>query len=104
MKEIISLEKFIPLLTEHPAVFLKVGKRKGYLKVGYDADLVIWQPAEKFKVLEENILHRHKASPYIGHELFGSIQQTIVNGQIVFKDGRVVSGGKKYGEIILASR
>jgi allantoinase len=102
MKEICSLEKFIPLLTEHPAAFLKLQNRKGFLKPGYDADLVIWNPEESFEVKAENILHRHNCSAYCGEQLLGSVQQTIVNGHTVYKRGAIVDQSKKHGTIILA--
>ncbi len=104
MKEHMGLEKFIPLLTEHPATFLKLDTRKGFLKIGYDADIVIWQPAQKMVIAEENNLHRHKASPYTGEELFGTVIQTIVNGNTVFKNGKVADKATVHGEIILAGK
>ena len=104
MKEKISLPQFIPLLTEHPAKFLKAANRKGFLKTGHDADIVIWNPEEKYTVLEEDILHRHKISPYIGAKLFGRIQQTIVNGITVFTEGKIVDREKTNGKIILADK
>ena len=103
MKEDYSLEKFIPLLTEEPALFLKIENRKGKIAVGYDADLVIWNPEKKQIVQEEDILHRHKISPYIGEELFGIIQQTIVNGIAVYKDKKIVDNKRKNGKAILSN-
>lgn len=100
MKEKISIEKFIPLLTEKPAKFLQVESRKGKLVVGYDADLVVWNPDEKFDVKTTNILHRHKCSPYDGQKLTGAIQKTIVNGEIVFCNG-TVNKLERSGQIIL---
>lgn len=100
LKEIISIEKFIPLLTEKPAGFLQVDKRKGKLAVGYDADLVIWNPEEKFEVRQVDILHRHNCSPYNGQKLTGTVQKTIVNGEIVFSNG-VVNKHERPGQIIL---
>lgn len=101
MKEYYSLEDFIPLLTKKPAEFLKVENRKGFIKVGYDADLVIWNPEEKKIIRQEDILYRHKISPYIGEELFGAIQQTIVNGITVYKDKKIVNREIKNGKVIL---
>ena len=86
MKENISIKKFIPLLTEQPAKFLKVDDRKGKLSVGYDADMVIWKPEEKFEVKPKDILHRYDCSAYNGKELNGTVQQTIVNGITVYQD------------------
>jgi allantoinase len=102
MKEKISIEKFIPLLTAHPAGFLNIGKRKGNLAIGYDADLVVWNTEEKFEVKASDILHRYDSSPYCGKNLSGTVQQTIVNGITVYNNGKIVEMGKKQGRIILA--
>jgi allantoinase len=102
MKEKVSIEKFIPLLTEHPAKFLQVEKKKGRLAVGYDADIVVWNPDENFEVKPENILHRYNCSPYNQQKLFGITQQTIVNGVTVFANGKIVDKEKKHGKTILA--
>ena len=90
LKGSIPLKKFIPLLTEHPARFLKLDK-KGILKTGYDADLVTWNPEESFEVKKEDILHRHKISPYIGEHLFGRVHETIVHGNSVFKQNNIIN-------------
>ena len=100
MKEKISLEKFIPLLTEHPAKFLQVDKQKGKLAVGYDADLVVWNPKEKFEVKPGDILHRYNCSPYNGQKLFGTVQLTIVNGVSVFNRGKIINKLKLSGTSI----
>ncbi len=94
MKGTISIEKFIPLLTEHPAAFLQIGNRKGKLAVGYDADIVIWNPQEQFEVKPKDILHRYDCSPYNGQQLFGIVQQTIVNGDTVYQDKKIVLKNK----------
>ena len=101
LKENMPLEKFIPLLTEKPALFLKVNNNKGSIKVGYDADLTIWNPEQKELVQEQDILHRHKISPYIGEELYGAIQQTYVNGILVYKNKKIVNSNIKNGKVIL---
>lgn len=90
MKEKISIEKFIPLLTEHPARFLQVNNQKGKLAVGYDADLLVWNPEEKFVVREEDILHKHKCSPYTGKKLSGMALETIVNGITVYQNKQII--------------
>ena len=90
MKEKMSVEKFIPLLTEHPTSFLKIDNRKGKLQVGYDADLVVWNPEENFEVKAADILHRYDCSPYCGKNLYGTVQQTIVNGITVYQNKKVV--------------
>ena len=99
LKESMSLEKFIPLLTDHPAKFIGMNKRKGKIAIGYDADLTVWDPDENTIIKEENILFKHKISPYIGAMLYGTIQQTIVNGEFVFRANKIVK--KNAGQPIL---
>lgn len=101
LKETMPIEKFIPLLTEHPATFLKIANKKGKLAVGYDADIVVWNPDEKFVVQPKDILHRYDCSPYNGQHLWGAVQQTIVNGVTVYQNKKLGSAEIKYGQLIL---
>ncbi len=99
LKEKIYLESFIPLVTEKPAQFLNLNHRKGFLKEGYDADFVIWNPNEAFAVSEEIIFHRHKTTPYLNRKFFGAVKQTYVNGKKVFDQNDFYY--KNAGEILL---
>ncbi|MBS1533991.1 MAG: allantoinase AllB [Bacteroidetes bacterium] len=85
VKDTMTLEEFIPLLTSEPARFLS-NQNKGNLAVGADADIVIWQPEQAQTIQEEDILFRHKISPYIGQKLYGMVQETIVLGSTVYKN------------------
>ncbi|MEO7049381.1 MAG: allantoinase AllB [Ferruginibacter sp.] len=91
LKDLLSLETFIPLLTEHPAQFLSIQKSKGKIKAGHDADFVIWEPEETFEVIQREIFHRHKATPYAGEILYGKINETIVNGITVYKNKMIIN-------------
>ena len=61
--------------------------QKGQIAVGFDADLVIWNPEAQFVVEEKNIFHKHKPTPYLGEILRGAVVQTYVGGQLVFDNG-----------------
>ncbi len=76
----LPLEKLIPLLTAHPAKFLGLDHCKGYLKAGYDADITVWDDSEAFTITPESIQHKHKATPYEGHQVFGKVIHTFVHG------------------------
>ncbi len=99
LKENIPLEKFIPLLTDHPAKFIGMDKRKGKIAIGYDADLVVWDPYGKKKIITGDILFRHKISPYIGEELTGVVEQSIVNGITVYQNNSIIN--KNAGQWLL---
>ena len=85
LKDTMTLEQFIPLVTSKPAAFLK-SKSKGTIAVNYDADFVIWNPEQTTTVTEDDILFRYKISPYIAQTLSGVVVETIVNGDSVFKN------------------
>ena len=99
LKDMIPFEKFIPLITEQPAKFLKLDQSKGSIKVGFDADLIIWNPDAKHVVSSEEILFRHKISPYIDEDMFGLVEQTIVNGTVVYANKKIANTNA--GKIIL---
>ncbi len=85
MKDAMALEQFIPCVTSKPASFIKA-LNKASIKIGNDADFVIWSPEDTFEVKAENVLHRYNISPYIGRKLNGVIKKTIISGRIVFQD------------------
>lgn len=73
-------------------------KNKGKIEKGFDADLVIWNPEESFTVTEEMILHRHKLTPYLAKELYGTVRQTWLAGEKVFDEGKILHLNK--GEVL----
>ena len=60
---------------------------RGYVREGYFADLVIVDAGKPFRVSSDNVLYKCGWSPFEGHEFTSTIDTTIVNGEIVFRDG-----------------
>ena len=75
------------LMSHEPARLAGLDRTKGTLAVGHDADIVVWDPDERFTVMPELVYHRHKLTPYTGMELFGRVEATFVRGQKVFENG-----------------
>jgi len=96
----VSLEKFIPLLTENPSKMLHLDGCKGYLRKGYDADLVLWNPDAPADTDPNSVMHKHKLSPYVGMTLKGRVAKTWVSGELVFHDGQFIQGS---GNTIIGS-
>jgi allantoinase len=71
-------------LSEGPAQFAGLAARKGAIKKGLDADLVIWDPDQSFEVTPERLFFRHKLSPYLGRTLQGLPVQTLLRAQLVY--------------------
>ena len=86
----LGLTDIAKVLSENPAKFLGLSS-KGQIKEGFDADLVVWHPEKTFTVLEKDIQHRHKITPYLGEILRGAVLQTYVNGHLVFDKGQFVA-------------
>ncbi len=95
----LSLEKLIPLWTKNPAQFLGLQDKKGELKVGFDADITIWDPTKDITLTDAIIEHRHKATPYMNKRFKGEVTDVFVNGVQVLKDTEIVNRGK--GELLL---
>jgi allantoinase len=53
---------------------------KGRLAVGYDADLIAFDPDETYVVDAARLHHRHKVTPYDGRTLTGRVRQTWLRG------------------------
>ena len=88
-RNIMTLPKMIQLCCENPAKIFKI-KNKGFIKEGYDADLVIADLDKRQAVRNEDLLTKCKWSPYEGKILKGWPVTTIVNGNVVFNDGEIL--------------
>ena len=83
-----QLNDLVRLMSEAPAKLAGLENRKGRLAAGFDADIVIWDPDERFTLQPETIQHRHKLTPYAGMELVGSVRATYVGGKEVYANGK----------------
>ena len=81
-------------LCEKPARLPGLQDRKGMIKAGFDADLVIWDPEKKFVITEEMILHKHKLTPYLDEQLYGVVEQTWLGGEQVYANGKFLNLNK----------
>jgi len=93
MKDSMTLEQFIPLVTSKPSQFIKA-KNKGTIEIGKDADFVIWHPEASKMITAEDVLFRYKISPYIGQSLYGTVNETIVNGVTVYQNNLITNKNK----------
>ena len=88
-----NVNEIATLMCANTAQFIGYGNTKGKIEKGFDADLVVWDPEQKFVVKKSDIHFRHKISPYIGEELYGVVKQTYVGGKKVYEnmqDGKTV--------------
>lgn len=83
-----SLPEALGLMTYKPAELL--GLPAGTLSEGVQADVIILNPRAKWTVEEETLLGKSKNSPWLGEELTGKIEETIVAGKTVYKNDRII--------------
>jgi len=62
---------------------------RGYVREGYFADLVLMDPNRPYTVSQANLLAKCHWSPFEGHEFRSTVDTTIVNGNIVYADGKL---------------
>ncbi|HOB24944.1 MAG TPA: dihydroorotase [Kaistella sp.] len=97
----ISLEKIVEKMCHNPAVLFQIEKR-GFVKEGFKADLVLVDLDDEFTVSKENILYKCGWSPLEGTTFHSKITHTFVNGNLVFENGKVSE--EKFGERLLFER
>ena len=82
---ILSLEHIVKKTSHNVAKRFQI-KDRGYIREGYFADLVILDINKPYKVSNENILYKCGWSPFLNTTFNSTINTTIVNGCVVFKD------------------
>ncbi len=87
-----SIAQAVQLVSTRPAMMYKLFPHKGIIQVGADADLVLFDPQGTTVVDRRN--WQSRAAPcdrlFSGMELRGRLRQTMVRGEVVFRDGEVV--------------
>ena len=85
---VLTMERLVQLMCHNPALLFGVQNR-GFLREGYQADLVIVRPQSPWTVQKEDILSKCGWSPMEGHEYQWRVEQTICNGHSVYQNGKV---------------
>ena len=88
----ITLDRVVELTSSSPARLFNIEKKGGILPGNY-ADLVLVDMNKEYEIRDEDVLSLVGWSPYAGRKVKGKPIVTIVRGQTVYKDGKVV--GKK---------
>ena len=83
----ISIEKLVEKMCHNPAKLFNIEKR-GFIKEGYHADLVIVDTNTKHTVSKENILYKCGWSPFEGTTFNSVVSHTFVNGHLIYNQGK----------------
>ena len=85
---VLTLPRLVELMCHAPARLFGV-ERRGFLRQGYRADLVVVRPHQPWTVTKDTILSKCGWSPMEGHEYQWRVERTLCNGQTVYADGQV---------------
>ncbi len=97
----ISVEKLVEKISHNPAILFEI-KDRGYIKVGYKADLVLIDPNAPWTVSKDNIDYKCGWSPFEGTTFRSRITHTFVNGTLAYEGGKY--GTKPKAERITFNR
>lgn len=85
----LTLRRLVEATATLPAKIFHL-HRKGEIKEGYDADIVLVDPKERLRVEPESFLSKAKFSPFKGVQCVGRAAYTIINGTVVAERGKIV--------------
>jgi dihydroorotase len=86
----ISIEKIVEKMAHNPAILFQIEKR-GFIREGYFADLVVIDKRPTI-VTKDSLLYKCGWSPFEGTIFNYSVDQTFVNGNRVYADGKIIEG------------
>ncbi|KAF2477959.1 allantoinase [Lindgomyces ingoldianus] len=100
-----SIEEVVRWCCKNTAKQVGLGKSKGDLSVGFDADIVVFDDEAKFVVEPSTMLFRNKVSPYENKTLKGVVRETWLRGQRIYsrEDGFMEKAGPT-GKLLLEPR
>ncbi|MDO6492865.1 MULTISPECIES: dihydroorotase [unclassified Cellulophaga] len=84
----ITIERMVEKMCHNPAILFQIEKR-GYIKEGYFADLVIVDTNTPWQVSKSNILYKCGWSPFEDYTFKSKISHTFVNGHLAYENGVV---------------
>jgi allantoinase len=85
----LAMEHLASLTAEVPALRFGLSPAKGALTLGADADLALLDPTTTWTLDRDDLLDRHRLSPFAGRRLHGRIVRTLLRGQTIALDGRL---------------
>ena len=89
----LSLKQLIDLMCENPCRIFGI-QNKGYIKEGFDADLTITDMNKEVVIKDEMIASKCGWTPFNNYKVKGFPVGTIVNGNLVMSDGKIVLESK----------
>jgi dihydroorotase len=87
----IKLEKIVEKMSHNPAILFQISKR-GFIREGYFADLVLVDLKKPWTISQENILAKCGWSPFEGTTMTSQVTHTFVSGHLAYAEGQLKEG------------
>lgn len=87
-QSVLTIERLVELMCHHPAQLFEV-RQRGFLREGYQADIVLVRPNTGWTVTKELIQSKCGWSPMEGHMYLWRVERTLCNGHTVYQNGVV---------------
>lgn len=98
---LLTIETLVEKMCHAPARIFEINKR-GYIKRGYFADFVLLRPRSPHTITKEDIMSKCGWSPFEGETFNWQVEQTWVNGECAYSDGKINENVK--GKMITFNR
>ena len=85
---LLSIEQLVQKMCHAPAELYQIEKR-GFIRPGYKADLVLLNPSKEWTVTNDCLLSKCGWSPMEGQTFHSKVEKTFVNGHLVYADNQV---------------
>ncbi len=85
----LSLERFTALMSTNPAKIAGLWPRKGEIRIGADADLLLVDLQRAWRVEPSWLYSRHPQSPFIGRKMTAWIERVLLRGRTIALEGRI---------------
>ena len=83
---VLSIERLVELMAHNPARLFEIAKR-GFLRKGYKADIVLVKPQSPWTVDKDCIQSKCGWSPMEGHTFLWQVRTSMCNGHIIYNNG-----------------
>lgn len=99
----ISLTRLVEVAAQRPAALFGLAQRKGALAIGWDADMVVFDPTQSWRIMADNQHGAADWTPYAGHVVQGRVETVLLRGQALVSQGAFV-GEDVWGQLVLSQR
>jgi dihydroorotase-like cyclic amidohydrolase len=94
------LQRLLQVLGKNPAEIFDISNRKGEIREGADADLVIWNPDIETTISANKLHGNADWSPYEDVAISGKLEYTVTKGDVLV-EGEEFKGESRFGELLV---